>query len=65
MICTRGSPHGSVIKNPSANSGDMGSVHELGRYTGVGHGNPLQYSRLENPMDRGAQWAEVHRVTKN
>ena len=46
-----------VIKNPSANSGDIrvtGSIPGLGRSPGGGHGNPLQYSCLENPMDRGA-----------
>ena len=37
----------------------------LGRSPGEGHGNPLQYSCLKNPMDRGAWWAAVHRVTKN
>ena len=54
-----------VVKNPPANAGDirdMGSILGLGRYTGGGHGNPLQYSYLENPMDRGAWWARVHRV---
>ena len=46
-----------VVKNPPANAGDsrdVGSIPGLGRYPGGGHGNPLQYSRLENPMDRGA-----------
>ena len=42
----------------------MGSVPGLGRSPGEGHGNPLQYSCLENPMDRGAWQATVHRVTK-
>ena len=48
---------GSVIKNPLAsagNAGDAGSVLGLGRSPGEGNGNPLQYSCLENPMDRGA-----------
>ena len=53
-----------MVKNPSANAGDMGSIPESGRSLGEGHGNPLQYSCLENPMDRGAWWATVHRVTK-
>ena len=56
------------VKNPPANAGNMrdsGSVPGLGRGPGRGHGNPLQYSRLENPMDRGAWWATVHRVTKS
>ena len=46
-----------VVKNPPANAGDIrdvGSVSGLGILPGGGHGNPLQYSRLENPMDRGA-----------
>ena len=45
--------------------GDMGSIPGLGRSPGGGHGNPLQCSSLENPMDRGAWWAIVHRVTKS
>ena len=58
---------GSVVKNLPANAGaagDMGSIPESGRSPGVGSGNPLQYSCLENPMDRGAWWATVHGVTK-
>ena len=47
-------------KNLSANSGDMGSIPGWGRSSGGGHGNPLQYSCLENPMDRGA-W-RGHRI---
>ena len=43
--------------------GDLGSIPGLGRSPGGGHGNPLQYSCLENPVDRGARWATVHRVT--
>ena len=43
---------------------DMDSIRGLGRSPGGGHGNPLQYSYLENPMDRGAWQAVVHRVTK-
>ena len=46
-------------------SGDMGSVSGCGRCPEGGHGNPLQYVCLENPMDRGAWWATFHRVTKN
>ena len=45
---------GSVVKNPPANTGDPGSIPGSGRYPGEGNGNPLQYSCLENPMDRGA-----------
>ena len=57
-----------VIKNPPANAGDIrdaGSIPGLGRSPGGGHGNPLQYSCLENPMDRGAWQALVHRVAKS
>ena len=57
-----------VVKNPPANAGDKrdaGSIPRLGRSSGGGHGNPLQYSFPENPMDRGAWWATVHRVTKS
>ena len=52
-----------VVKNPPANAGDtrdMGLIPGLGRSPGGGHGNPLQYSCLENPMDRGAWRATVH-----
>ena len=57
-----------VGKNPSANAGnirDAGSIPGLGRSPGGGHGNPLQYSCLENPTDRGAWWATIRRVTKS
>ena len=53
------------MKNPPANVGDvryMGSIPGLGRSPGRGHGNPLQYSFPENPMDRGARQATVHGV---
>ena len=56
------------VKNLSANTGDKrdaGSIPGQGRSLGGGHGNPLQYSCLENPMDRGTQWATVHRVAKS
>ena len=45
-------------------AGDMALIPGLGRPSGVGHGNPLQYSFLENPMDRGARRATVHRVAE-
>ena len=45
---------GSVVKNPHADTGDVGSLPGLGRSPGEGDGNSLQYSCLENPMDRGA-----------
>ena len=57
-----------VVKNPPANAGDMrdaGLIPGLGRSPGGEHGNPLQYSCLENPIDRGAWWAIVHRVAKS
>ena len=47
-----GFPGGSVVKNPPANVGVMGSVPGLGRFSGEGNGSPLQYSRLGNPTDR-------------
>ena len=57
-----------MIKNLPASVGDirdMGSIPGLGRSPGGGHGNPLQYSCLENPMDRGAWWATVHGVAES
>ena len=60
-------PGGSVVKNLPANPGDpgdAGSVPGSGRSRGVGNGNPLQYSCLENPMDRGAWQGAVHGVVK-
>ena len=62
MIC---SPGGSEVKASACNVGDLGSIPGLGRSPGEGNGNPLQYSCLENPMDGGAWWATVHRVTKS
>ena len=56
---------GSVVKNPSANAGDLGSIPGSGRSPGEGNGNPLQYSCLGNPMDRGAWWAAVHGVEES
>ena len=56
-----------MVKNPPANAGDtgdVGSISGLGRCPGGGHGNPLQHSCWENPMDRGAWWATVHGVNK-
>ena len=63
-MCIKGFPGGSAGKNPSANIGDMGSIPDPGRSPGEGNGNPLQYSCLGNPMDRGAWWATAHGVTK-
>ena len=55
---------GSVVKNLPANAGDTGSIPGSGRSPGEGYGNPLQYSCLENSMDRGAWWTAVHGVFK-
>ena len=57
-----------VVKNPPANAGDVrnvGLIPGLGRFPGGGHGNPLQYSCLVNPVDRGAWWSMVHMVAKS
>ena len=57
-----------MVKNLPANAGnvrDLGSIPGLGRSSGGGHGNPLQYSCLENPMDKGAWQVMVHGVTKS
>ena len=57
-----------VVKNPPENAGairDADPIPGSGRSPGGGHGNPLQYSFLENPLDRGAWWATAHSVTKS
>ena len=57
-----------MVKNPPANAGDLrdvGSTPGLGRSPGGGSGNPFQYSCLENPMNRGARQAIVHRVAQS
>ena len=57
-----------VVRNLPANAGDLrdsGLIPGWGRSLGEGHGNPFQYSCLENPMDRGAWWATVHRVARS
>ena len=56
-----------MVKNLPASEGDIrdvGSVHGSGRFPGGGYSNPLQYSCLENAMDRGAWWVTVHEVTE-
>ena len=58
-------PGGSDGKASACNEGDLGSIPGLGRSPGEGNGNPLQYSCLENPMDRRAWWARVHGVAKS
>ena len=60
-----GFPVGSDGKEFTCNAGDLGLIPGLGRSEGEGNGNPLQYSCLENPMDRGAWWAILHGVTKS
>jgi len=59
---------GQWVKNPTCNAGDTGdagSIPGSGRSLEEGNGYPIQYSYLENPMDRGAWWATVHGITKN
>ena len=56
---------GSDSKVSACNAGDPGSIPGLGQSPGEGNGYPLQYSCLENPMDRGAWWATVHEVTQS
>ena len=58
-------PGGSEVKVYASNAGDLGSVPGSGRSPGEGNGNPLQYSCLENPMDRGGRQAPVHGVAKS
>ena len=62
-------PDGSADKDPppanAGDTGDVGSIPRSARSPGVGNDNPLQYSHLVNPMDRGAWWATVYRVEKN
>ena len=53
-MCVYTSPGGSDVKASAYNAGDLGLIPGLGRSPGEGNGNPLQYSCLENPMDRGA-----------
>ena len=57
-----------MVKNPPASAGaarDVGLIPKLGRSPGGGNGNPLQYSCLDNHMDRGAWWATAHRVAES
>ena len=60
-----GFPGVSDGKESTCNEGDLGLIPELERSPGEGNGNPLQYSCLENPMDRGAWQATVHGITKS
>ena len=59
-----GFPGGPVVKNVPANARDADLIPGLGRSPGEGNGNPLQYSCLENPTDRGAWWATVNGIAK-
>ena len=61
----KGFPGGSDGKESTYNVRDVGSIPGLGRASGRGHGNPLQYSCLKDSMDRGAWWAVVHGVAKS
>ena len=61
---SEGFPGGSDPKESACNAGDLGSLPEQGSSSERGHGNPLQYSCLENSMDRGAWWATLHGVVK-
>ena len=68
QVLSRCFPGGSVVRNLPANARDaedMGSIPGSGRSPGEGNGDPLQYSCLKNPMDRGAWWATVHGVEKS
>ena len=62
---TLGFPRDSDAKESACNVGDPGSVPGSGRSSGEGNGYPLQYSCMENPVDRGAWWATVHGVTES
>ena len=61
----KGFPGGSEVKASACNVGDLGSILGWGRSRGEGNGNPLQYSCLENPLDRGAWWTAVNGVAKS
>ena len=60
-----GFPGGSDDKESACDTGDLSLIPGLGRSSAEGNGNPLQYSCLENPMDRGARWAVVHEVAES
>ena len=63
--CVLGFPGSSGSAESACNAEDLGSIPGLGRSCGEGNSNPLQYSCMENPMDRGAWWATVHGVEKS
>ena len=54
-----------MVKNPPANAGEVGSIPGSGRFLGEGNGNPLQYSCMGNPMDRGAWQTTVHGIAES
>ena len=64
LLKTASFPSSSVSKSSACNAGDLGLIPGLGRSPGEGNGNPLQYPCMENPMDRGAWQATVHRFTR-
>ena len=64
-MCPRGFPGGLDSKESPCNVGDLGSIPRSGRSPGGGHGNPLQYSCLENSLARGVWWAPVHGVAES
>ena len=64
LVYILGFPDDSVVKNLTANAENASSTSGLGRFPGEGNSNPLEYSGLGNPMDRGAWWATVHSVAK-
>ena len=65
VMCHAGFPGGSTIKNPLANEGNASSIPGLGRSPGERNGNPVHYSCLGNPMDRGGWQATIHGITKS
>ena len=65
MLLVQGALGGLDDKESACNAGDVGLIPGLGRSPGEGNGNPLQYSCLENPMDRRAWWATVHGIAKS
>ena len=65
MLTSLGNCKGSDGETSACNAGDLGSIPGSGTSPGEGHGNPLQYSCLDNSMDGGAWWATVHGIAKS
>ena len=65
IICLKGFPGHPEGKESACSAGDLGLISGLGKAPGEGSSNPLQYSGMENSVDRGAWWVIVHRVAKN